>query len=144
MARTPERSEKGAAVVRGGFPFRSPTKMRAVRTEYNGVTYDSKREAAYAMKLDVEVAAGLIAKWERGETIFLTINGEFLYGPVSKKTGRRRRMYHRPDFVVHHLDGTKETRQVKGRRDTKDPAYRLYWLQKEVLRCMGVVITEVA
>jgi hypothetical protein len=41
------------------------SKYGAIRTEYDGVLYDSKAEAAYALMLDDELRAGLIAGWTR-------------------------------------------------------------------------------
>lgn len=50
---------------------RKPSKYRAVKTEYNGVLYDSKAEAAYAEHLDLLARAGGIAWWIRQPTFRL-------------------------------------------------------------------------
>lgn len=39
------------------------SKYRAVRTEYNGVSYASKAEAAYAVQLDLEQRQGWVKFW---------------------------------------------------------------------------------
>ena len=110
--------------------------MRSVRTQYKGQWFDSKKEAAYAQKLDLRVISGEIVAWRKAESVFLQSNGIQLVGP----TGRR--LYYRPDFEITHGDGRVEFVDVKGRRSTKDPAYRLFWFKKEVLRANGVEVTE--
>jgi hypothetical protein len=111
--------------------------MRNVREVYRGQSYDSKKEARYAAQLDVRAAAGEIFTWTKGASVYLKAGNVQLVGPSG------RRMYYRPDFEVTHMDGRVELVDVKGRKDTKDPVYRLYWLKREVLRAMGVSITEV-
>lgn len=118
--------------------FHSPFagKRGNVPTIYNGEKYRSKKEAAYAAQLDLRVRAGDIFTWRRGQSIFLKSGGVQLVNP------KGRRMYYRPDFEVTHLDGRVEIVEVKGRRDTGDVAYKLYWLKREIVRVMGVSITE--
>jgi hypothetical protein len=112
--------------------------MRAVRTVYNGASYPSKKEARYAEQLDVKLAAGQIAHWTRGKTIFLKgADDSWLLMPSG------RRAYYRPDFEVLHLDGSLRLVEVKGRRDTKDPAYRLWCLKRAILRSMQIEVQEV-
>lgn len=47
--------------------------FKAKRTEYNGILYDSKAEAQYAMELDLELRAGKVAWWLRQVTVTLGI-----------------------------------------------------------------------
>ena len=110
--------------------------MRNVRATYRGMQFDSTKEARYAESLDLKVSTGSIFTWRKGESIYLKAGGVQLVGPSG------RRMYYRPDFEVTHNDGRVELVDVKGRKDTKDPVYRLYWLKKELLRAMGVQVTE--
>ena len=60
--------------------------------------YKSKWEAAYASKLELEKRAGLIQAWRYEGMTFTLSKGQ----------------YHRPDFIVWHLDGSIEIAQVKG------------------------------
>ena len=51
-------------------------KFHAVRSAYNGVMYDSKREAAYAAQLDLRQRAKDIDSWEPKPPRFdLRVNG---------------------------------------------------------------------
>ena len=60
--------------------------------------YDSKWEAAYANKLELEKHAGLIKAYK--------------YEGISLQLSKGQ--YHRPDFIVWHLDNSIEMAQVKG------------------------------
>lgn len=89
-------------------------KYGAIKTVYNGHTYDSKAEAAYAQQLDWQMAGGVIYSWTHGEVV------EFPSG-----------IKYKPDFIVTtlsaYLDGHSWTRirywvDVKGR---ETPAFRL-------------------
>lgn len=62
-----------AAVVAALKPKRS--KYNARRTEYNGRTYDSAAEAAYAAELDLKKKAGLIREWIPQVRVPLEVNG---------------------------------------------------------------------
>lgn len=41
------------------------SKYRSVRTEYDGVTYDSRAESEWAARLDLLKRAGEVLKWQR-------------------------------------------------------------------------------
>jgi hypothetical protein len=125
---------EGAAVVRGG-PWSS--KHRNTRTLYGGRWFDSKKEARYAELLDQRVRDGQIFTWRKGVSIFLVSNGIELRMPSG------RRAYYRPDFEVTHLDGRVELIDVKGRQDTAQVAFKLFWVKKEVVRAMGIEVTVV-
>lgn len=71
------------------------------RTPYKGVTYDSKKEAEYAMYLDTLVKNKKILSWERQIVFQLIVNGT----KVGKYT---------IDFKVKHNDGSYELIEVKG------------------------------
>lgn len=80
---------------RGGWAVAKPT-------EYAGVRYPSKGEANEAARLDLKKRAGRIRDWSRAPAFPLVVNGQ----PCGRYT---------PDFLVHHLDGTMELLEVKGR-----------------------------
>lgn len=50
-------------------------KFRAIQTVYKGVKYHSKKEAAYASKLDLLKKAKKIKEWDRQLRIPLEVNG---------------------------------------------------------------------
>lgn len=73
------------------------SKYRAQRTEYNGISYASKAEAARAMELDLLLRAGEIVDWVRQPSVCLGIP-ENIY---------------RPDFlVIAWNDGSSDHKQV--------------------------------
>ena len=74
------------------------SKYRNVRTEYRGVPYDSKAEAARAFQLDLMLRAGEIAAWQRQITICLGV-------PENR---------YRVDFLVWDRDGRTWAEDVKG------------------------------
>lgn len=135
----PGAKRTGAGLVRVGPP--SGSKLHNKRVQYNGRWYDSKKEARYAEALDIRQAAGEIERWDKGKSVFLRSNGVQLYGPPSKKTGRSRRLYYRPDFEVIHRGGRRELIDTKGWK--RGDSYARYWLKREILRSMGIEITEV-
>ena len=73
-------------------------KYHAVKTEYGGVTYDSRLEARFAALLDQYQRAGMIRSWTR-QIPFRMPDGSI----------------HRVDFIVFYEDGTFELIEVKGR-----------------------------
>lgn len=82
-------------------PTRWTGRRAARKTEYKGVLYDSKAEAAYARLLDACVHAGALAGWERQVPVRLTVHG---------LPWRAMRV----DFRVLLPDGTRELHEVKG------------------------------
>ena len=85
------------------------SKYGAIRTVYNGVTYASKSEAAYARYLDLQVAAGAIKKWEGQVRWPLIVDGEKVCTMV-------------PDFKAFFHDGKWALIEVKG---AMSPVYKL-------------------
>lgn len=73
-------------------------KYHAVKTEYGGVTYDSKLEARFAALLDQYQRAGMIRSWTR-QIPFRMPDGSI----------------HRVDFMVFYGDGKFSLVEVKGR-----------------------------
>lgn len=78
---------------------------------YNGISYHSKKEAAYAQELDLRVKAKDIKSWKRQEKIELKVNGEQIANYYI-------------DFVITHNDKTKEYVEVKG---FETGVWRLKW-----------------
>lgn len=54
---------------------RRGSKYGAKRQDYNGHSYHSKKEAAYAQELDLRVKAGELKEWHRQIPIELRVNG---------------------------------------------------------------------
>ncbi|WP_291728695.1 DUF1064 domain-containing protein [Bernardetia sp.] len=80
----------------------SKNKYNAKKTMYEGVLYDSRKEAFYAAKLDLRIKAGEIQSWERQYPIELEA-----YGAKS--------CTYRIDFKVILSDGSIEYHEVKGK-----------------------------
>jgi len=76
--------------------FKRP-KYNATRTEYNGVKYDSKREAEYACTLDMLKQAGEVVQWLRQIPFYLPGGVRYVC-----------------DFEVFWANGTVEFIDVKG------------------------------
>jgi Protein of unknown function (DUF1064) len=98
-------------------------KYRAKRTEYNGIHYDSMREAEYAAELDLLLRAGEIAAWERQYQVRIEVEGVHI-------------LTHKVDFRLRNPDGSYELHEVKGFA-TEDWKIRrklleLVWLPKHL------------
>ena len=81
----------------------------AKRTEYRGVTYASKSEAAYAAHLDLLKKAKRVLSWEGQVRVPLVVNGKKICTIV-------------PDFFVLFADGHSEYHETKG---WKSPVWKL-------------------
>ncbi len=88
-----------------------PTKYRNKWTEYHGVRYQSKREAGFAMELDLAWRLKQVKEWRRQVEVPLAVNGK----PICKLV---------VDFEVRYPDGTTEFVEVKGVQ-TRD--WRIKW-----------------
>jgi hypothetical protein len=96
-------------------PGKKPHKYGAKIGVYNGVAYDSKREAADAQRLDMLLAAGKIAGWNGQIKIELGLN------PI---TGRM--LSYKPDFEILALNGDTILYDSKG-MDTEASHVRRAW-----------------
>lgn len=76
-------------------------KYHAKKTEFNGLTYDSKFEAGVAADLELRKKAGEIVKIERQVPLELRLHG---------KLWRTWKI----DFVAHLPDGSREFIEAKG------------------------------
>jgi hypothetical protein len=100
-------------------------KYNAKKTEYNGVIYDSKKEANRAMELDLMIKAGDVIKVERQPRFDIYVNGVFI-------------AYYKADFKIFYPKGYFEVEDVKG---MKTPVYRLK--KKLVETIYGITINEI-
>lgn len=86
-------------------------KYRNKTSTYNGHTYHSKREAAYAEELDWRVKAGELKEWDRQVPIEMYVNGEKI-------------CTYTIDFVERDKNGNEVWTEVKG---FETPEWRLKW-----------------
>lgn len=105
-------------------------KFKNKKTEYNGVMFDSKKEVAYMQDLETLQLAGEVTKIERQIRMRLDVNGVHIAVYVL-------------DFRVTYADGHVEHIDVKGYRNPKIPAYRVYLMKKRLVEALhGVIIME--
>ena len=76
-------------------------KYRAKSTQFQGITYHSKLEAAYAEELELRRMAKDIKSWDRQHKFDLKVNGMHITNYYI-------------DFVITHNDGSKEYVECKG------------------------------
>ena len=91
-------------------------KYGAKKTEYGGVLYDSKAEAAHALRLDLLKAAGVVRGWERQVPIMVGEPG-----------------IDRPwkiDFVVDYVVEGKIAEEVKGFETTHFRRQKRQWAKR--------------
>lgn len=87
-------------------------RIRAKKTEVDGILFDSKTESEYYEVLKRQKAAGLILDF--------TLQPKFELVPAVKKLGRtNRKMEYIGDFEVIHPDGRIEILDVKGKETEK-------------------------
>jgi hypothetical protein len=94
--------------------YQTKNKYKAKKTMFNGMKYDSKKEAEYAMWLTSEMKAGRIKDWQK--QVRFDLYGE----------NKSRICYYKADFVIDYEDGTKEIVDVKS-KITETPYFRLKW-----------------
>jgi len=93
------------------FVINNKSKYKAVKTEYKGRKYDSKREAAYAQQLDLMKKAkggDQVVKWTPQVVIPLKVRAD--EDPAKAVVVTR----YIVDFVVEYLNGRVEYHEVKG------------------------------
>lgn len=98
-------------------------KYNAKKTVIDGITFDSKAEAAYYNQLKMLKKAGEIKDFEMQKE-FVLLEG---FNHPSKKTksgkpSRVRAIKYIPDFIVTENDGTKKVVDVKG---VQTPDFRI-------------------
>lgn len=101
-----------------------------VWTEYNGVKYQSKKEANYARELDLRVRAHDIERYERQVRFPIEMNDVKICTYIC-------------DFVVYDKNGVSYI-DVKGYRNPNDAAYKMYLLKKKLVKAFyGIELQEV-
>jgi len=93
------------------------SKFGAQKQEYDGILYHSKKEAGWAIELDLRKKAGDIKGWDRQVKISLDVNGYHIANYYI-------------DFVVYLNDGRNEYLEVKG---FATDVWRLKWKLFEAL-----------
>lgn len=104
-------------------------KFGAIKTEYKGRIYDSKKEAKRAFELDAMIRAGEVIKVEYQPKYELVVNGT----KVSNYFG---------DFRVYYPDGRVEVEDVKGLK--RGASYQIFRLKKKLVKAIfGIDIIEI-
>ncbi len=80
---------------------KSGSKYHAKRTDYEGMVFHSKLEAAYAQELDLRIKAKDIVRWERQVRLDLKVNGQHVTNYYI-------------DFIVYYPDGHRDFVECKG------------------------------
>lgn len=108
-----------------------PNKYNAKKTEYNGETYDSAKEASYAAKMDMlkkTSGSDKVVKIEKQVRYDVIVNDEKI-------------CFYKLDFKVTYEDRI-EYIDVKGLR--RGCAYQMFKLKKKLVEALyGIKITEV-
>jgi hypothetical protein len=110
------------------------SKYHNKKTEVDGIKFDSKKESQYYLKLKTMKESGEIKDFERQVKYVLvdkfTLNGKSY-----------REIYYKADFVIEHLNGTKEVVDVKASKFFQDSVYKLK--KKMLANRYGIEIREV-
>lgn len=128
----PERYAKQAFPSQEDFP--RPPKYGNRPTEYNGFTYDSRREASFARDLDLMLKAGLLRDWNQQVKVTFEVladgrlvawsDSAYLPGKPRGAHVAQRVCAHVVDFILVHADGRVELVEVKS-RPTRTAAWSL-------------------
>lgn len=107
-------------------------KIKHVKTEVDGIVFDSKMESDYYIKLKEDLANGLIKDFElQPEFIlqdkYIIVDGQVIEGshPDFNKLKRRtkaetvRAIKYRGDFLITELDDSKVCKDTKGQSTTE-------------------------
>lgn len=105
-----------------------PSKYKNTKVEFDGIKFDSKKEAEYYGILKLKKQKGMIAAFTRQERFKIVINGIHVCTYVS-------------DFVEHDLHGGKKVIDVKSDFTRKMATYRL---KKKLMKAvLNIDIKEV-
>jgi hypothetical protein len=88
-------------IIHGMYWQKSGNKYHAKSTQYQGIAYHSKLEAAYAEELTLRQMAKDIKGWDRQVPLDLKVNGVHITNYYI-------------DFVIQHNDGSQEFVECKG------------------------------
>lgn len=104
------------------------SKYRNVKTERDGIKFDSKKEADYYTELELKKKAGLIIDFKRQVRYQLKVNDDLICVYIA-------------DFEIKHLGGRKEVVDVKSDFTRKLAPYRI---KKKLMKAIyGIEIKEV-
>lgn len=107
---------------------RKANKYGSKKTIYNGVKYDSAKEASFAEKLDLLFKAKEVIYWQRQVTYDLVVNGSKICS-------------YRLDFKVMMKNGEFEYWDIKGCKTGS--AYQMFLLKKKLMAaCHGIEVIE--
>lgn len=107
------------------FPFKRGNKYNAKKTEYKGVMYDSKKEAAHAQRLEYQMMACDVVDVQRQVKFKVVIHGKHCFTYIL-------------DFRVQYQNGNVEYHDVKGFRNG------MYKLKKKIVEAyFGITIKEI-
>lgn len=95
----------------GYYVRKSNNKYNAKKADYNGLRYDSKGEASFAMELDFRMKAGEIIDIQRQVSIPLVVNGVKICTYIA-------------DFICTDKHGAKTLYEYKG---LIMPLFQLKW-----------------
>lgn len=104
-------------------------KYGAIKKEYNGIMYDSTKEADYAIDLDLKIKAKIIDKCERQITYRLEVNGVLICKYIL-------------DFKEYYPDGKVRHVDVKGYK--KGQAFTLFQLKQKLMKAIYNIDVELA
>ena len=97
--------------------YQNRNKYKAIKQKFNGRTYHSKKEAAYAAELEWRLKAGEIAEYIPQHPLRLYVNEKKICNYFI-------------DFKVIYPDGSVELIEVKG---FETPRFKLVWKLTEAL-----------
>lgn len=106
-----------------------PSKYKNKRIQYNGVWYQSKKEAKYAINLDWKIKSGEIIRWERQVKFSIDVQSIHICNYYA-------------DFKVFYHGLNVRYIDCKGYK--KGVAYSIFELKKKLVKaCHGIDIIEV-
>lgn len=118
-------------------------KIKHIKTEIDGIVFDSKMESDYYIKLKNDLANGLIKDFELQpeyllQDKYIIVDGQVIEGshPEFEKIKRKNKaktiqaIKYRGDFLVTELDGTVICRDTKGQSTTEFEIKRKLFMHK--------------
>lgn len=108
-----------------GLPPQTRSKFGNIKTDFNGRTFDSKKEATRAGELELLKKAGEVTEVEYQPEFPVVVNGKKICKYIA-------------DFRVTYADGHVEVEDVKGMRT------QVYRIKKKMVEALyGIKIIEV-
>lgn len=131
----PERYRKQAAVKMGKRPKAARQKYGNVKTEINGIKFDSKKEAVRYEELMLKLKNGELSD------LRLQVNFTLVEGFTAPTGDRISPIKYIADFTYYDSEGNYIVEDVKSKITRKDKTYRIK--NKLMADLWGIVITEV-